>query len=327
VQPINPKKEEDMKPVEQTVKSFERDNIIKKLQTELYDSLKVKIDLYDDLQAKKVLLLKKEREISNMKTQNQTLMNRVTELENKIKEESKAKPNIGIKLELPHVDDDIGIEELLKKKNEEKEEFIRKEKDKVAKTLDSIDKSFKRDKEINKLKSELSYSLKVIIGLYGDLQTMIELLLKKERDISNLKTQNQTLINKITELESQIKTLQVSEVSENKKDVRESVSKSKTEEELGYEYLCTGKYHEAIQSYMNVIKINPKYAEAYYNIGYAFFEIGELDDSIQFYQKAIELRPNDADVYYNMGIVYEKSGNQSVASECFQKAKELREKK
>ena len=64
---------------------------------------------------------------------------------------------------------------------------------------------------------------------------------------------------------------------------------------------------EEIMCYTEAIRLNPEYAEAYYNRGLARSDKGDLEGAIKDYNQAILLNPNDAEAYYNRGVTgYER---------------------
>ena len=56
---------------------------------------------------------------------------------------------------------------------------------------------------------------------------------------------------------------------------------------------------DAIADYDQAIRLNPNFAEAYYNRGNAKFELGQYKDAIADYDQAIHLNPNDAQARSN----------------------------
>ena len=71
------------------------------------------------------------------------------------------------------------------------------------------------------------------------------------------------------------------------------------------------------------IRLDPKWAVAYYNRGSAYEKRGEIDKSIADYTKAIRLNPTLARAYYNRGLAYSRNGDKTKAEEDFAQAKKL----
>ena len=79
----------------------------------------------------------------------------------------------------------------------------------------------------------------------------------------------------------------------------------------------------AISDYNEAIRINPNYADAYYNRGVVYSDRGEDDRAIFDYNEAIRINPNHADAYYNRGDYYRQRGNLERAIHDFRKAADL----
>ena len=58
------------------------------------------------------------------------------------------------------------------------------------------------------------------------------------------------------------------------------------------------RYESAIDDYNSVIRINPNYAEAYYQRGLAKHHLDDYESAINDYDEAIRLGPDDAEIYY-----------------------------
>ena len=71
------------------------------------------------------------------------------------------------------------------------------------------------------------------------------------------------------------------------------------------------KYKEALNSYEKVIKINPKFLEAYTNIGNVFNDLGKHSEAIKMFQKANEINPNYLSAYWlslnTFPVIYKNS--------------------
>ena len=74
-----------------------------------------------------------------------------------------------------------------------------------------------------------------------------------------------------------------------------------------------GNHDGAIADYTKAILINPKFKEAYYNRGNLLEEKGDYDVAIVDYNEAILLSPDDADAYLNRGLAYFNKGESDSA--------------
>ncbi|WGV27867.1 serine protease [Halotia branconii] len=87
-----------------------------------------------------------------------------------------------------------------------------------------------------------------------------------------------------------------------------------------------GKLEQAIANYEKAIQLNPKYANAYYNLGIALFDQKKLDEAVAAYQKAIQLNPKDAIAYNNLGNALSDQKKLDEAVAAYQKAIQLNPK-
>jgi superkiller protein 3 len=102
--------------------------------------------------------------------------------------------------------------------------------------------------------------------------------------------------------------------------------KSKKLVQKGDKFYDDGTFDKAIECYLKAIKINPHYADAYYNMGVVYGEERDYDQAIECYKKAIEIDQDYVNAYYNMGVAYQKQsyyGFEEEAIECYQKAVEI----
>ncbi len=79
-------------------------------------------------------------------------------------------------------------------------------------------------------------------------------------------------------------------------------------------------YDAAIDNYKKAVSINPKLAEAYYNLGIAYGEKGDTETAIIYYKKAIAINPNDAEAYNNLGNAYREKGDTETEIIYYKKA-------
>ena len=81
-----------------------------------------------------------------------------------------------------------------------------------------------------------------------------------------------------------------------------------------------GRFDAAVESYKNVLAINPDSAVAYYNMGNALKDQGKFEEAIEAYNKAIVLNPDNADAHNNLGIAFKEQGKFEMAMEAYHKA-------
>ena len=65
---------------------------------------------------------------------------------------------------------------------------------------------------------------------------------------------------------------------------------------------------EAIQQFRRVIDLDPKFAQAHYNLGNALYAKQQRDEAILEFRKAIELDPKQAEAHCNLGLALRDTG-------------------
>ncbi|MFN8145423.1 MAG: tetratricopeptide repeat protein [Bacteroidia bacterium] len=82
-----------------------------------------------------------------------------------------------------------------------------------------------------------------------------------------------------------------------------------------------GEFNKAIGDYKVLLKIDPKYSDAYFNIGYiALVFRKDYPTAIDWLSKAISVNENYAEAYYNRGLAYEFEGENEKAIADYRKA-------
>ena len=84
------------------------------------------------------------------------------------------------------------------------------------------------------------------------------------------------------------------------------------------------QFDDAIDSYKNALKINPHFAEAYYNMGIAQKGTGDLEEAIESYKQALKIKPNYVEAYYNMGNLLKDKGDLEEAIESYKQALKIK---
>ncbi|MCE1245048.1 MAG: tetratricopeptide repeat protein, partial [Firmicutes bacterium] len=77
----------------------------------------------------------------------------------------------------------------------------------------------------------------------------------------------------------------------------------------GQVYFSSGEFELAIADLTQVIRINPKSADAYINRAACFTMIKQYDKAIEDNKSAIGLDPNNDAAYYNMSAAYQLKGD------------------
>ena len=89
-------------------------------------------------------------------------------------------------------------------------------------------------------------------------------------------------------------------------------------------YTALKKDKEALLSYQNIVKRDPKLAGPYYNMGIILKRNGRVEEAIDSYNQAISLKPDYVQAYNNLGVLYKDRGKYENAITMFTKVKELR---
>ena len=76
-----------------------------------------------------------------------------------------------------------------------------------------------------------------------------------------------------------------------------------------------GESDEAMVHYQQAIRLEPNYADAYYNRGNLLLAKGQIDDAMADLEKALQLQPNDADAHTCLGNALLRKGslNEAIA--------------
>ncbi len=88
----------------------------------------------------------------------------------------------------------------------------------------------------------------------------------------------------------------------------------------GASYRNLSLYNQAIEDYDAAIRLNPRYATAFYNRGIAYDRKGFHELAIDDFDTAIRLNPDLSDAYNQRGLAYVKDGRYDIAIENFSQA-------
>lgn len=70
---------------------------------------------------------------------------------------------------------------------------------------------------------------------------------------------------------------------------------------LGNEHFAHGAYVEAIASYKDFVRFNPRRADAHNNLGAALCKLGRYQDADDCFRKAIGMKPDYPEAHFNLG--------------------------
>ena len=94
-----------------------------------------------------------------------------------------------------------------------------------------------------------------------------------------------------------------------KRDPHYDLASAFVQMNLGDALARKGRSDDAMLHYDKAIKLQPNYADAYYNRGTVLFAKGRTDEAIADWTKALETQPNDADAHTSLGNALLQKGS------------------
>lgn len=88
--------------------------------------------------------------------------------------------------------------------------------------------------------------------------------------------------------------------------------------------LLKGDLQGALEAFRTAIKHKPDYAGAYYNIGNALLGNGQYDEAAASYRRALEIQPDYAEAYCSLGVALKELGQFQGAVASFRRALQIR---
>lgn len=86
----------------------------------------------------------------------------------------------------------------------------------------------------------------------------------------------------------------------------------------GLYYQNRGEVEKATNDYLSIIKIDPSYADAFFNLGFINSVMKDnCKEAIPYYSSAIQTNDQYAEAYFNRGLCYEKLGDLNSARKDF----------
>ena len=83
------------------------------------------------------------------------------------------------------------------------------------------------------------------------------------------------------------------------------------------------EYDQAERCFLKATEIQPKFADAWYNLGLLAYERGRLEESVRNYRRAIELDPDYVQAHFNLGVSLYRLGDRAGALASLRRALEL----
>ena len=92
---------------------------------------------------------------------------------------------------------------------------------------------------------------------------------------------------------------------------------------LGMTYYRTGRNHEAMEAFNQVIRIDPNEPRGYDNRGYLYLDLGKYDYAIEDFKKTIELDKSAVDPHIGLSIIYFRQKKPEEAKHYYKRASEM----
>jgi tetratricopeptide (TPR) repeat protein len=92
---------------------------------------------------------------------------------------------------------------------------------------------------------------------------------------------------------------------------------------LGVALVKVRKYEEALSHFERAVDLNPYFIRGYYAMGNSLLHLNRNEEAIKQYTRALELNPDDPSTHHNLGVAYSRSGNDGKAVEEYEKALEV----
>lgn len=92
----------------------------------------------------------------------------------------------------------------------------------------------------------------------------------------------------------------------------------------GNALLAMGDIKGALDAYGKAIKLEPDYAEAHHKIGNAQSDNWQFDDAVASYRRALKINPDLFEAHYNLGVALPQIGQLEEAAASFRRALEIK---
>src|SRR5206468_3988373 len=97
--------------------------------------------------------------------------------------------------------------------------------------------------------------------------------------------------------------------------------------ELSLLLLNSGRLQDALTELQQVLRLNPKFADAHYQRGKIYAKQGRIPDAVQSLERAITLNPDLDGAYNELGQIYVRTGRRDKAQEVLSLLNEKKQKR
>jgi len=92
---------------------------------------------------------------------------------------------------------------------------------------------------------------------------------------------------------------------------------------LGTAYEGLRQYGQAARAFQEAIRLKPDLAAAWGHLGNAYRGLGQFDQAVEAFQQTVRLKPDDAEAWCNLGAAYDLQGNRAKVMQVYGKLKSL----
>lgn len=159
---------------------------------------------------------------------------------------------------------------------------------------------------------------KEITSLKTQLDTLRQENANDKNSFEQLKESNADLERRMEELSSQLKNAEAKNKKIKPKD--EVSARKRAHYNLGFIYAQKKELDKAIQEYKKVLAIDPEDKDAHFNLGYLYVLKEDFVSAVKEYEQVFAIDPSDKEVHYNLAIIYHRHlKDEDKAREHYQK--------
>lgn len=86
----------------------------------------------------------------------------------------------------------------------------------------------------------------------------------------------------------------------------------------GVEYSRRQQWDQAIRAYLQAVRLDPRFVEAWTNLGYAYRKVRDFTRSVEAYRRALSLRPDYAPAHDYLARTYLAMGDRQKALDHYE---------
>ena len=94
----------------------------------------------------------------------------------------------------------------------------------------------------------------------------------------------------------------------------------------GQEFAKKQSWHLAVQAYVQSVRLDPKFIDAWNSLGHAYRKTKDYDKALEAYKRALDLKPDSASTHENQARTFLAMGNKDAAMREYEILKRLNAK-